>query len=212
MIHAVLFDLDGTLTNTLQDISDAMNHALAVFGLPVHPTLEYRYLVGDGARKLAERAVGERQDLVPQVLACYQQRYEQHSLDKTRPYEGTLETLLALRRRGVPACVLSNKPDADTRRVVYHFFPQECFALVEGQIPGIPVKPDPAHALAMADKMGIPPEQFLYVGDTSVDMCCAKAAGMHPIGALWGFRDEEELRLSGAERIIQAPEELLALL
>jgi len=209
MYQAVLFDLDGTLTNTLEDISFAMNRALRLNGLPEYPVDAYRYLVGNGAKVLAQRAVGERRELAEAVQRTYQAYYQEHSLDRTRPYEGIPELLAELQRRGVKLCVFSNKPHKDTCRVVEHFFPQVDFAVVRGQMEGVPVKPDPAGALAAAEAVGVPPEDFLYLGDTDVDMCCARNAGMHAIGVTWGFRTAEELLAAGAERLIHQPLELL---
>jgi len=207
--QAILFDLDGTLTNTLEDIAFAMNRALRMHGLPEHPVEKYRYLVGSGARKLAQRAVGERGDVMESVLKTYQAYYQEHNLDKTCPYEGVTELLEALQKQGVKLCVFSNKPHADTCRVVEHFFPEVHFAAVRGQMEGVPVKPDPAGALAMAEALGVAPADFLYLGDTDVDMICARNAGMRPVGVTWGFRDEEELRAAGAERLIHHPMDLL---
>jgi len=113
-----------------------------------------------------------------------------------------------LQKQGVKLCVFSNKPHADTCRVVEHFFPEVHFAAVRGQMEGVPVKPDPAGALAMAEALGVAPADFLYLGDTDVDMICARNAGMHPVGVTWGFRDEEELRSAGAERLIHHPMDL----
>lgn len=208
MYQAVLFDLDGTLTNTLEDIAFAMNRALRIHGLPEHPVEKYRYLVGSGARMLAKRAVGERDDVLENVLQTYQAYYQEHNLDRTAPYDGVTEMLQALQARGVKLCVFSNKPHADTCRVVEHFFPGIDFAAVRGQMEGVPVKPDPAGALAMAEALGVAPADFLYLGDTDVDMICARNAGMHPVGVTWGFRDEEELRSAGAERLIHHPMDL----
>lgn len=210
MIRAVVFDLDGTLTNTLDDIADAMNRSLRLHGLPEWPVEAYRYLVGDGAKKLAERAVRERQELALSVQKQYQAYYEKHTRVKTQPYAGVPEMLRALQGRGVPLAVFSNKPDADTKGVVGHFFPDIAFAAVRGQLEGVPVKPDPAGAFAVAEQLGVEPGEVLYLGDTSTDMQCALNAGMHPVGALWGFRTEEELRSSGAECVIDKPQDILA--
>lgn len=209
MIQAVLFDLDGTLTNTLEDIAFAMNRALRLHRLPEHPVDAYRYLVGNGAKVLAQRAVGQRADLAEQVQRDYQAYYETHNLVRTKPYNGIPALLEGLQNKGLKLCVFSNKPHADTCHVVEHFFPGVNFAVVRGQQDGVPVKPDPAGALLVAEELNIPPENFLYVGDTDVDMLCARRAGMHPVGAVWGFRDEAELRQAGAERLAQHPEELL---
>ena len=205
MIRAVLFDLDGTLTNTLQDIADAMNRSLRLHGLPEWPLDAYRYLVGDGAKKLAERAVRDRQELALSVQREYQAYYETHTLVATRPYEGVPDMLHALQEKGLKLAVFSNKPDADTKNVVAHFFPEIRWACVRGQVEGIPVKPDPAGALLTAAAMGVEPSEVLYLGDTATDMRCARNAGMFPVGALWGFRTEEELRASGASCLAARP-------
>ena len=209
-MKAVLFDLDGTLTNTLDDIADSMNHALQLNGLPSHPVDAYRYMVGNGARKLAERAIGERKDLLDAVYNAYMEHYKDHAADKTCAYEGTTQLLKALIQRGILICVLSNKPHRDTVTVVNHYFPDIRFDAVQGQVEGVPVKPDPAGALALARKLNTDPSDFAYLGDTGVDMTCAVRAGMHPFGALWGFRDADELKKTGAEILLKSPPELLA--
>ena len=212
MIRAVLFDLDGTLTDTLEDIAAAMNRSLRLHGLPEWPLDAYRYLVGDGAKKLAERAVRQRQELALSVQREYQAYYQEHTRVKTRPYDGVTEMLCTLQKQGVPIAVFSNKPDADTKAVVRHFFPEIAFSVVRGQVEGVPVKPDPAGAFLTAEGLGVTPADVLYLGDTATDMQCALNAGMHPVGARWGFRTEEELRGAGAEHIIRHPMELLALI
>ena len=211
MYKAVLFDLDGTLTDTLADIAAAMNRALQLHELPTWPVDAYRYLVGNGAKVLSERCVRERQELSAAVRQTYQDYYETHNLVQSKPYEGVPEMLQALVDRGIRLAVLSNKPDADTKAVVRHFFPQIPFAAVRGQVEGVPVKPDPAGAIALAAQLGLDPGEFLYLGDTAVDMQCARNAGMHPVGALWGFRTAEELRESGAEHLIARPGDLLSI-
>lgn len=212
MVRAVLFDLDGTLTNTLEDIADAMNRSLRLHGLPEWPLDAYRYLVGDGAKKLAERAVRDRQELALSVQQEYQAYYQEHTRVKTQPYDGVPEMLRALQDKGLKLAVFSNKPDADTKNVVAHFFPDIPWAAVRGQIEGIPVKPDPTGALAVAEALQIPPAEFLYLGDTATDMHCAVNAGMLPIGALWGFRTAEELQSSGARQLVQHPMDVLSCL
>ena len=212
MVRAVLFDLDGTLTNTLEDIADAMNRSLRLHGLPEWPLDAYRYLVGDGAKKLAERAVRDRQELALSVQQEYQAYYQEHTRVKTQPYDGVPEMLRAMQDKGLKLAVFSNKPDADTKNVVAHFFPDIPWAAVRGQIEGVPVKPDPTGALAVAEALQIPPAEFLYLGDTATDMHCAVNAGMLPIGALWGFRTAEELQSSGARQLVQHPMDVLSCL
>lgn len=212
MYKAVLFDLDGTLTDTLADIAVAMNRALRLHGLEEWPVESYRYLVGNGAKVLARRCVRDRQELAEAVRQTYQTYYQAHSCVLTRPYDGVPEMLAALSARGLRLAVFSNKPDADTKAVVRHFFPDVAFEVVRGQVEGVPVKPDPAGAIAVAAAMDLAPEAFLYLGDTSVDMACALAAGMHPVGAVWGFRTAQELTDSGAEHLANTPDELLSIM
>lgn len=212
MIRGVLFDLDGTLTYTLKDIADAMNRSLRLHGLPEWTLEDYRYLVGDGAKILAQRAVRERQDLALSVQKEYQAYYETHTQVTSRPYDGVPEMLRALEERGLRLAVFSNKPDADTKNVVAHYFPDIRWTVVRGQVEGVPVKPDPAGALATAQGMGVAPEEILYLGDTATDMRCAVNAGMYPVGALWGFRTREELQESGAAVIVSHPMDILAAL
>ena len=208
-VKAVVFDLDGTLVNTLADISAAMNGALEEMNLPGWEIDDYKYLVGNGARKLAERAVREKTELTEAVLDSYQRRYEKHNTDLSAPYEGIPELLRSLKDRGVRISVLTNKPDADARRVLAFYFPDIVFDSVHGQREGVPVKPDPAGAYEISRELGIPADEFFYLGDTAVDMTCAVRAGMRPVGVLWGFRTRKELEESGAEIIISRPEELL---
>ena len=139
----------------------------------------------------------------------YQAYYQEHTLDTTRPYPGIPELLKALTERGIQVCVLSNKPHADTCGVVRHFFPEIPFAQIRGQVEGVPVKPDPTGALLIARALSLPPDAFVYLGDTNVDMRTARNAGMHPVGVTWGFRPAEELTQAGAEHLIGNPLELL---
>ncbi len=211
MIKAVLFDLDGTLTYTLQDIADAMNRSLRLHGLPEWTLDEYRYLVGDGARILAQRAVRDRQELALSVQKEYQAYYETHTRVTSRPYEGIPEMLKALAEHGLKLAVFSNKPDADTKNVVSWYFPDVAWTVVRGQVEGVPVKPDPAGALAVASALGMAPGEVLYLGDTSTDMRCAVNAGMLPVGVLWGFREKDELLESGAKHLLGHPMEIFNL-
>lgn len=211
--RAVLFDLDGTLVDTLDDIAEAMNHALAAHGLPGHPPDAYRELVGEGVDRLVERALPpDRAELHEEVTAELRDYYVDHMLDRSEPYPGIPPLLDALAERGVPMAVLSNKPEEATRWMVRSLLGGWPFAAVVGEVEGVPRKPDPRGALDIAASVGVPPPEWLYLGDTRTDMETARAAGMHPVGALWGFRDRDELLAHGARTLIERPAELLGLL
>ncbi len=212
---AVIFDLDGTLLDTLADIADAMNAALERMGFPRHETAAYRYLTGDGVRALAERSIpipAKNEAVVAACIREFRSQYADRWGTKTRPYPGIPELLAGLAGRRIKLSVLSNKIDEFTRRAVGDFLPGFEFSLVIGAKPGLPPKPDPAGALLIASGLAIPPSQIIYLGDTGVDMLTAVRAGMHPVGALWGFRDEKELRENGAGAVIRAPGEFLGLI
>ena len=216
MIRAVLFDLDGTLLDTLQDLADAVNAALTALGVPSHPVDAYRYFVGDGVETLMRRALpsGAAEDaaLLRRAVELQSAEYRHRWHAKTRPYPGVIEMLADLERRRIRLAILSNKPDAAVSEVVRFFFPKVRFEIVRGALAGVPVKPDPGSALRVAEDMRVDPRDFLYVGDTNTDMRTARAAGMLPVGALWGFRTAAELKESGAARLISRPGDLLALL
>ena len=212
-IRAVLFDLDGTLADSLADLANATNWALAQLGCPMHPLASYRYFVGDGARELCARALpADKQNLVDETLRLMRERYDAHCFDETKLYAGIPELISALMERHLNLAVLSNKPDVFTKRMITQYFQPSPFMVVRGQLPNVPLKPDPAAARQIARELNVPPPQWLYLGDTNTDMRTARAAGMHPVGVLWGFRDREELVESGAEHIVAKPEEVLALL
>ncbi|HEY1907304.1 MAG TPA: HAD family hydrolase [Myxococcaceae bacterium] len=197
--RGVIFDLDGTLADSLEDIASAMNRTLEAHGFPTHPVSAYRTFVGEGVRKLAERALPPGTDPVRDAfIAAYQADYAEHLLDATHLFPGIPEVLDGLQRAGVPVGVLSNKPDAPTRRLVEALCSRWQFGAVFGERPDVPRKPDPASALALADALGAPPESVAFVGDTSVDILTALAASMRPVGVLWGFRPKEVLA-TGAE-------------
>ncbi|MFZ5584588.1 MAG: HAD family hydrolase [Thermodesulfobacteriota bacterium] len=213
--RAVLFDLDGTLLDTLADLADAANRMLADLDLPGHPQDAYRYFIGEGVEKLVERALpAQRRD--PATLAAAIARLREHYARdwavKTRPYPGVRELVAALARRGLIQVVLSNKPDDFTRLMVAHYFPEKPFVVVRGALAGVAKKPDPAAALAIAADLGLMPAEFLYLGDSAIDMQTATRAGMHAVGAAWGFRTCQELLENGARHVIAAPLDLLQLL
>lgn len=209
---AVIFDLDGTLADTLQDIADAMNTALEQLGHPTHPIVDYRFMVGDGIENLARRALpAGRESEVHETVARFREHYSAHLVDRTRPFAGIPELLDALVERSLPVAVLSNKKDDMTRRIVDQCFARWSFAETFGERAGVPRKPDPAAALEIARKLGVAPQHCAFVGDTDVDMRTGVNAGMFPVGVLWGFRPEAELISSGARALIDTPQALLTL-
>ena len=190
----VIFDLDGTLADSLGDIASAMNRTLRAHGFPEHPVSAYRTFVGEGVRRLVARALPPGAEAAQErFLAAYQADYAEHLLDQTRLFPGIARVLDVLAAAGVPVAVLSNKPDAPTRRMVDALCGRWSFRAVVGERPGVPRKPDPASALALADALAAPPDRVALVGDTGVDMLTARAASMRPVGVLWGFRPQEVL-------------------
>lgn len=199
---AVIFDLDGTLLNTLEDLADSMNCVLKRNRLPEHNLAAYRYFVGDGIEMLVRRALpfevaseNDFQRFVREMKSEYASRW----LLKTRPYPGVPEMLAAFAAAGIAMAVLSNKPDDASNEIVKSLLPNIDFRIVLGATPERPKKPDPSAALEIASRLGTSPEDFLFMGDTSIDMQTACSAGMFPVGALWGFRPAEELIASGAK-------------
>jgi phosphoglycolate phosphatase len=212
---AVLFDLDGTLLDTLDDIAAAANAVLASQGAPAHPPADYRRFIGDGVATLFSRALPKEmmsEEVIARCVAGFGPAYADSWNERTAPYDGIAELLAALRERGLRLAVLSNKPHLFTLRCVEHYFPDTPFLAVVGDRPPIPRKPDPASALEIAASLKVDPGQVVYVGDSSVDMLTASRAGMLPIGVAWGFRSAAELREHGACAVIEHPRELLDLL
>jgi phosphoglycolate phosphatase len=210
--QAVLFDLDGTLLDTLEDLADATNAALAELGLPENPVELYKQFVGDGMENLVRRAMRQEQPdeaLLARGIELVRQEYAVRWAVKTHPYPGIPELLDGLSRRGIPRAVLSNKPDEFTRLCVAQLLSAWHFDVVQGATPELPRKPDPRGALTIAEKMGIAPGKVLYLGDTNTDMRTAVAAGMFPLGALWGFRTADELLAAGAAALVKNPTEVL---
>lgn len=205
---AVLFDMDGTLLDTLEDLRDAVDHVLAENGWNGRSLEEIRQFIGNGARKLMERAIPET--VAPQrfeeILAAYRAWYEAHSCVKTAPYPGMVELLGELEKMGVKTAVVSNKPDEATRALAARFFPGMA-AL--GQREGMEPKPSPALVAQCLAELGVRADEAVYVGDSEVDVATARNAGMDMIGVSWGFRGREALELSGAKTVVDTAEELL---
>lgn len=211
----VIFDLDGTLLNTIGDLAVACNAVLALRGLPEHTYTEYCHFVGNGIMRLVERALPEElrtAENVAAVRADFVKYYTEHIDIHTEPYEGIPELIAELVRRGVSLAVASNKFQAGTEKLIRLFFPGVEFAAVFGQRPDVPLKPSPAVVEEILALTGVAKERVLYVGDSGVDIETAAAAGVRSAGVTWGFRDRGELEDAGARHIVDRPEELLELL
>lgn len=212
-LKAVLFDLDGTLLNTLDDLAASTNAALAANGMPQRTTDEVRRFVGNGLKKLIERAVpaGTSEEMREAVLASFVEHYRVHERDTTRPYEGIEALLEALNARGIKCAVISNKIEPAVKALCAEYFGGLVQAAV-GDAPGRNVKPDPAGVHEAVSRLGVGKEACIYVGDSDVDIYTGHNAGMKSIGVTWGFRSEALLREAGADAICHTAQELLALL
>jgi len=211
---ALLFDLDGTLLDTLEDLGGAMNRVLVAQGLPAHPVDAYRAFVGDGIARMAERALPpgcRTSSTVATTVEAMRLEYARSWAGQTHAYAGIPELFDALTARRLPLAVLSNKPHDFTVAMVAHFLGRWPFRAVEGCRAGRPPKPDPTAALAIAGQVGAEPAACLFVGDSAVDVLTARGAGMVSVGVGWGFRGEAELCAAGAAHMIHAPLELLRL-
>ena len=211
MYRHVIFDLDGTLLNSLEDLADAGNHVCALHGWPLHSYEEYKYFVGNGIPKLVERFFPpEYRDpaLVQRVMAEeFTPYYDAHKEDKTAPYPGVPSMLERLRTAGVSMAVLSNKGHALARPVVEHYYPG-VFPYVQGALPDVPPKPDPTLLGRLMEEMGAGRGDTLFVGDSNVDIRTARNGGLPSCGVLWGFRTRQELEREGADFIAETPEQL----
>lgn len=212
-ISAVLFDLDGTLLDTIEDLTDSMNAALHELGFPGHSVTACKTLVGEGLEHFATGALppplAENEATVRRTMDLMRAEYRTRWARKTRPYDGVPALLDGLAARGIKLAVLSNKADDFTRMMVSHYFPRTDFEAVVGARAGKARKPDPSPALEVASTLGVPPAEVIFLGDTKTDMETAGGAGMVPVGALWGFRSAEELLASGACYLISRPADLL---
>ena len=212
MYQCYIFDLDGTLLDTLGDLAASVNYALREHGMPEHSHDEVRRFVGNGVRLLMERAVpdGAANPQFEDAFSTFRQHYMAHSLDTTRPYDGIPETLTALRQRGCRIAVVSNKMMAATQELCRHFFPDTIeVAIGEHEAEGIRKKPAPDTVYAALCQLGAEKDHAVYVGDSDVDIQTAANAGLPCISVLWGFRDKNFLIQHGAKTLISAPYELL---
>ncbi len=207
-----IFDLDGTLLDTLGDLAASVNYSMRTHGMPEHSVDEVRLFVGNGVRRLMERAVpgGAAHPAFEAAFATFRRHYMEHSLDTTRPYEGIPELLQELKRRGRHTAVVSNKFDAATKELCRHFFPDTIdVAVGEHEAEGIRKKPAPDTVLQALSQLGVGQEGAVYVGDSDVDIQTARNSGLPCISVLWGFRDREFLLAHGAETFVSQPSELL---
>lgn len=213
MIRAVLFDLDGTLVNSLEDIAFGVNRSLTKFGFPTHPTEDYRYFVGNGIPKMIERALPSETDekIRADVTSDFLSYYALHDRDFSAAYDGVKELLEELKNRGMKLAVVTNKADAIAQTVIKGFY-GDLFDVIFGNREGILPKPDPTAARLTMEMLSVTPEQCVFVGDSGVDVATGKNSGAYPVGVLWGFREREELQENGAAAILEKPHELLTVI
>ena len=210
--EAVLFDLDGTLLDTIEDLTDSMNEALKRLGFPGHDSESCKMFVGDGVEKFALRALPENrrdESTVAECVATMRSVYSKRWDQKTRPYDGIPELLDHLTSYQIKMSILSNKPDDSTTEMVAKLLSEWQFDPVLGARPSIPKKPDPTMAIQIAEQLQVDPKNVLYLGDTGTDMKTARDSGMFALGALWGFRTAEELMANGAKALVAHPMEVL---
>jgi phosphoglycolate phosphatase len=212
--RAVLFDLDGTLLNTLQDLADSVNNVLARSGFPKREVQAYKYFVGSGMRNTVFMALPEDcRDRVTldRLYAQMEDEYSKNWVKHTGPYPGIPGLLDALYLHGMKMAILTNKPQGPAEEMISVLLAQWRFDVIVGAKPSIPLKPNPEGALQIATQMKLRPDEFVYLGDSGIDMKTAIAANMYAVGALWGFRTKDELISSGAKKLIEQPSDLLEL-
>ena len=215
MVKAVIFDLDGTLLDTLEDLANACNYALKSCGFNVHDVKDYIKFVGNGRYKLIERIVPDKykedKEVIDKVLGLFDEYYEEHMVDMTKPYDGIMKMIEDLKEKNIKIAVVSNKPHEFAGEVVERYF-GDAFEITYGQRPNHPTKPDPKTVYEVIELLNVEKNECIYVGDSDVDVNTAKNAGVKSVGVSWGFRGEEELREAGADYIIRNPIELIELL
>lgn len=210
MKKLAIFDLDGTLLNTIKDLGTACNHALQEHGYSPHPIATYPYMVGNGVRRLLQRAQPDAdEETIDRLLASFKEYYNLHNTDFTTPYNGIVELLQELAARDIKIAVASNKYHEATIQIVKHFFPDIPFAAIMGQEEGRPVKPDPSIVFAILNQCPTPKSEVIYIGDSAVDMETAHRACVLSVGVTWGFRPVSELRQAYADHIVSTPAEIL---
>lgn len=210
MKKLVIFDLDGTLLNTIYDLGEACNYALRKMGFAQHPIPAYNYMVGNGVRRLMQRAQPDADDAtINKLLEHFKEYYDLHCADETKPYKGIPELLFDLTSRGVSVAVASNKYQAAVDKIIGHYFPDVPFVSIQGQQLNRPVKPDPSIVFTILSQHPTPKSEVLYVGDSAVDIETARRACVTSVGVTWGFRPAAELREAHADHIVSNPAEIL---
>lgn len=208
-----MFDLDGTLVDSLRDVAEAFNECLELLGLPVHPVEHYRYMVGEGVPKLCQRAVGESHPhMVNRLIELARPRYRTRVIRHTRPYSGVPELVRRLAATPIKLAVLSNKPHDLTRIVVQRFWPHGEFERVQGYVAEEGRKPDPRAFLRICGELGVAAEDACMIGDTPTDLTTAQNAGSAFVGVSWGFRTHDDLAAAGAETIVATPADAIVAL
>lgn len=212
MIKTILFDLDGTLLNTIDDLADAGNWVCAQHGWPTFTVEQFKHMVGNGIPKLIERFSPESArtpDQLAATLAEFTARYDAHKEDKTAPYPGIPELLDALKAEGIQTAVFSNKADPLCGKIIEHYFGAGSFFIVRGSLPDVPTKPDPTGVYSLMKDLGAEASSTLFVGDSDVDILTGHNAGLPAMGALWGFRGRAELTAAGADALAAVPANIL---
>lgn len=210
-----IFDLDGTLLNTIDDLAQSVNFVLEKYNYPIHGVEPYKHFVGNGITKLIERAMPESQrtvELISKLQADFLEHYARHSKDHTKPYDGIVELLDKLKGRGITLSVASNKHHQATVELINHYFGHDRFSVVYGKREGIRPKPDPTIVFDIIRECGVSITEVIYVGDSDTDMQTAQNASVLSVGVAWGFRTQQELMEHGAKYIIKTPKELLSLI
>ncbi len=210
---AVIFDLDGTLSDSIQSIKYSGDKTMEAFGYGPFSVEQYKYFVGDGAANLVRRALAAGGDsgLVhfEEAYALYREIFKENCMFRVRPYEGIPELLATLKAQEVKIAVLSNKPHAETVNVIETLFGSSCFDRIQGQKENVAIKPSPEGVFQILEQFGVEASDVVYLGDTATDMKTGRNAGIFTVGALWGFRERQELEEGGADAIIEHPLELL---
>ncbi len=212
MIKLCIFDLDGTLVNSLDDLADACNYALLTKGFPVHENSRYNHFVGNGIPVLMERIVPNDKktpEILKEIRLIFDERYKNHCLCKTKPYEGISDLIKKLKNLEIKLAILSNKADSFAKYICDSIFTGKEFEIIMGQRDDIPKKPEPDAVYAISKELNVALDEIVLIGDSNVDVITAKNSGIYSIGACWGFRGEEELKKAGADFLAHSPEDCL---